>query len=31
MILLTALPRTSKSTAIKKIVNMLGPTNCGGF
>lgn len=31
MLLLTALPRTGKSTAIKKIVNMLGPTNCGGF
>lgn len=31
MILLTALPRTGKSTAIKKIVNMLGINNCGGF
>ncbi len=31
MILLTALPRTGKSTAIKKIVNMLGKDNCGGF
>ena len=31
MILLTALPRTGKSTAIKKIVNMLGNDNCGGF
>lgn len=31
MILLTALPRTGKSTAIKKIVNMLGIDNCGGF
>lgn len=31
MILLTAPPRTRKSTAIKKIVNMLGPKNCGGF
>lgn len=31
MILLTALPRTGKSTAIKKIVNMLGVDNCGGF
>ena len=31
MILLTALPRTGKSTAIKKIVNMLGIKNCGGF
>ena len=31
MILLTALPRTGKSTAIKKIVNMLGKENCGGF
>lgn len=31
MLLLTALPRTGKSTAIKKIVNMLGPNNCGGF
>lgn len=31
MILLTAPPRTGKSTAIKKIVNMLGPQNCGGF
>lgn len=31
MILLTAPPRTGKSTAIKKIVNMLGPGNCGGF
>lgn len=31
MILLTALPRTGKSTAIAKIVNMLGVKNCGGF
>ena len=31
MYLLTAPPRTGKSTAIKKIVNMLGPNNCGGF
>ncbi len=31
MILLTALPRTGKSTAIKKIINMLGFYNCGGF
>lgn len=31
MILLTALPRTGKSTAIKKIVNMLGRRKCGGF
>lgn len=31
MILLTALPRTGKSTAIKKVVNMLGKENCGGF
>lgn len=31
MILLTALPRTGKSTAIKKIVEMLGIKNCGGF
>ncbi len=31
MILLTAQPRTGKSTAIKKIVNMLGRDNCGGF
>lgn len=31
MILLTALPRTGKSTAIKKIVQMLGIKNCGGF
>ena len=31
MILLTALPRTGKSTAIKKIVNMLGRKKCGGF
>lgn len=31
MILLTALPRTGKSTAIKKIVQMLGVKNCGGF
>lgn len=31
MILLTAQPRTGKSTAIKKIVNMLGKDNCGGF
>ena len=31
MILLTAQPRTGKSTAIIKIVNMLGRDNCGGF
>ena len=31
MILLTALPRTGKSTAIHKIVQMLGIKNCGGF
>ena len=31
MILLTALPRTGKSTAIKKIVDILGINNCGGF
>ena len=31
MLLLTAQPRTGKSTAIKKIVNMLGKDNCGGF
>lgn len=31
MILLTALPRTGKSTAIERIVNMLGVKNCGGF
>lgn len=31
MILLTALPRTGKSTAIKKITKMLGVKNCGGF
>ena len=31
MILLTARPRTGKSTAIKKIINMLGIDNCGGF
>ena len=31
MILLTAQPRTGKSTAIKKIINMLGPNNCKGF
>lgn len=31
MILLTALPRTGKSTAIKKVVKMLGKDNCGGF
>ena len=31
MYLLTAPPRTGKSTTIKKIVNMLGPNNCGGF
>lgn len=31
MILLTAQPRTGKSTAIKKVVNMLGKDNCGGF
>ena len=31
MILLTAPPRTGKSTAIQKIVQMLGPSNCRGF
>ena len=31
MILLTALPRTGKSTAIQKIIQMLGKRNCGGF
>ena len=31
MILLTAAPRTGKSTAIKKIVELLGINNCGGF
>ena len=31
MILLTALPRTGKTTAIHKIVDMLGIENCGGF
>ena len=31
LILLTALPRTGKSTAIKKIIQMLGIKNCGGF
>ena len=31
MILLTAQPRTGKSTAIKKIINMLGPNNYKGF
>ena len=31
MILLTALPRTGKSTAIQKIIQMLGIKNCGGF
>ena len=31
MILLTAQPRTGKSTAIKKIVELLGINNCGGF
>ena len=31
MILLTALPRTGKTTAIKKIIQMLGSKNCGGF
>ena len=31
MILLTALPRTGKSTAIHKIIQMLGIKNCGGF
>ena len=31
MILLTALPRTGKSTAIHKIIHMLGSKNCGGF
>lgn len=31
MILLTALPRTGKTTAIHKIIQMLGIKNCGGF
>ena len=31
MILLTALPHTGKSTAIKKIIELLGTSNCGGF
>ena len=31
MILLTAQPGTGKSTAVKKIVNMLEKENCGGF
>ena len=31
MILLTALPRMGKSTAIQKIIQMLGSKNCGGF
>lgn len=31
MILLTGKPRIGKSTAIKKIINMLGINNCGGF
>ena len=31
MILLTGPTRTGKSTAIKKIVGMLGTKNCGGF
>lgn len=31
MILLTAPPRTGKSTAIHKIIQMLGMKNCGGF
>ncbi|MBR3613693.1 MAG: nucleoside-triphosphatase [Clostridia bacterium] len=31
MILLTALPRTGKTTAIKKIIDSLGRKNCGGF
>ena len=31
MILLTALPHTGKSTAIKKIIELLGISNCGGF
>ena len=31
MILLEALPRTGKSTAIKKIIDLLGINNCGGF
>ena len=31
MILLTALPRTGKSTAINKIIHMLGIKNCSGF
>lgn len=31
MILLTELPRTGKSIAIKKIVSMLSKDNCGGF
>ena len=31
IILLTALPRTGKSTAIRKIIHMLGLKSCGGF
>ncbi|MDD2180976.1 MAG: nucleoside-triphosphatase [Bacilli bacterium] len=31
IILLTALPRTGKSTAIEKIINKLGKDNCVGF
>lgn len=30
-ILLTAEPRTGKSTAIKKIIKLIGKENCGGF
>ena len=31
MYVLTAPPKTGKSTAIKKIINMLGAKNCCGF
>lgn len=31
MYVLTAPPKTGKSTAIKKIINMLGSKNCCGF
>ena len=31
MLLLTAPPRTGKSTAIKKIITCLGLSNCAGF
>ena len=31
MYVLTAPPKTGKSTAIKKIINMLGTKNCCGF